>query len=165
MNKPSNALNPQKNYWRTVLSQWQLHVLILVPVAYLVVFEYWPMYGAQIAFRNYRARQGILGSEWVGWKWFKEFLASYNFRTIFSNTLILSLYQILFSFPIPVLFALIINALPSERFKKFTQTVTYMPHFISVVVIVSIMDTVFSPVFGLYGNLYRFCQKELYVFL
>ena len=145
MNKPSNALNPQKNYWRTVLNQWQLHVLILVPVAYLVVFEYWPMYGAQIAFRNYRARQGILGSKWVGWKWFKEFLASYNFQTIFSNTLILSLYQILVSFPIPVLFALIINALPSERFKKFTQTVTYMPHFISVTVLVSMMNLFFSP--------------------
>ena len=138
-----------------ILRQWQLHLLILVPLAYLLIFHYWPMYGAQIAFRAYRARQGITGSEWVGLKWFQKFLGSYNFRQIFTNTLALSAYQILVGFPIPVFFALMINVMPCERFKKFTQTVTYMPHFISVVVIVSIVNMIFSPVNGLYGGLFR----------
>ena len=88
---------------------WQLHLLILIPVIYILIFYYWPMYGAQIAFRNYRARNGITGSEWVGLKWFIKFFKSYNFKTIFTNTLAISLYQIIAGFPIPVIFALLIN--------------------------------------------------------
>lgn len=155
MNRKNKKRPGQTGRCRKILSQWQLHLLMLAPVIYELIFEYWPMYGAQIAFRDYRARSGILGSEWVGLKWFEKFLTSYNFQQIFSNTLILSLYAILASFPIPIIFALIVNALPGKRFKKFTQTVTYMPHFISTVVIVSILNLVFSPINGLYGNLFR----------
>ena len=134
---------------------WQLHLLILIPVIYILIFYYWPMYGAQIAFRNYRARNGITGSEWVGLKWFIKFFKSYNFKTIFTNTLAISLYQIIAGFPIPVIFALLINIIPNERFKKVTQTIAYMPHFLSVVVIVSIVNLLFSPVNGAYGVLFR----------
>ena len=155
MNKKSKLPKRGLTPGQKILSQWQLHLLILVPVIYLLIFEYWPMYGAQIAFRNYRPRAGITGSEWVGFKWFIKFLTNYNFKQIFLNTLILSLYTLFATFPIPVLFALIINALPGKRFKRFTQTVTYMPHFISLVVIVSILNLIFSPVNGVYGNLYR----------
>ena len=155
MKKKTKPAGQRLGTGRKILRQWQLHLLILLPVIYLLIFHYWPMYGAQIAFRQYRAKDGITGSEWVGLKWFKQFLTSYNFHTIFKNTLAVSFYQILVGFPIPVFFALMINALPGERFKKFTQTVTYMPHFISVVVIVSIVNLIFSPVNGLYGTLFR----------
>lgn len=141
---------------------WQLHLLILIPVIYLLIFHYWPMYGAQIAFRDYRARDGITGSEWVGLKWFQEFITSYKFKSVFGNTLALSFYQIIVGFPLPVIFALMINIIPNERFKKVTQTITYMPHFISIVVIVSIVNLVFSPVNGAYGVLYRLFGGEGY---
>lgn len=155
MQKPDNALSPGKRMVRKALGQWQLHLLILLPLAYLLIFHYWPMYGAQIAFRDYRARKGITGSEWVGMKWFVKFLTNYDFREILTNTLAISFYQILVGFPIPVFFALMINAIPNERFRKITQSITYMPHFISTVVIVSILNLVFSPVNGVYGTLYR----------
>lgn len=134
---------------------WQLHLLMLLPIAYMLIFSYGPMYGVQIAFRDYRARDGITGSAWVGLKWFEKFLTSYNFKTIFSNTVLLSLYEIVVGFPLPVILALMLNAIKNEKIKKFTQTITYIPHFISVVVIVAIVNQIFSPVNGLYGSLYR----------
>ena len=155
MQKPANALSPRTSTLRKFLGQWQLHLLILIPVIYIAIFHYWPMYGAQIAFRNYRAKLGITGSEWVGLKWFEKFLTNYDFQEILGNTLAISLYQIIVGFPIPVIFALMINAIPSERFKKVTQSIAYMPHFISTVVIVSIVNLIFSPVNGIYGTLFR----------
>lgn len=120
------------------------------------------MYGAQIAFRNYKPRAGILGSEWVGWKWFEKFLSNYNFQRVFSNTVVLSLYSIVISFTLAVFIALLINALPSERFKKFTQTVMYIPHFISIVVLISMMNLFFNPISGAYGSLFRLFGGEGY---
>ena len=155
MKKPDNALTPRASTLQKVLGQWQLHLLILLPVIYILIFHYWPMYGAQIAFRDYRAKLGITGSEWVGWKWFQQFFNSYDFWEILGNTLTISLYQILVGFPIPVIFALMINAIPNERFKKVTQSIAYMPHFISTVVLVSIVNMLFNPVNGLYGTLFR----------
>ena len=155
MQKPANALSSRGRTLRKMLTQWQLHLLVLIPVIYIAIFHYWPMYGAQIAFRNYRAKLGITGSEWVGLKWFRQFFTSYDFWEILTNTVTVSMYQILVGFPIPVIFALMINAIPGERFKKVTQSIAYMPHFISVVVLVSIVNMVFNPVNGLYGTLYR----------
>lgn len=162
MQKPDNALSPRTSTLRKVLGQWQLHLLILIPVIYIAIFHYWPMYGAQIAFRNYRAKLGITGSEWVGLKWFRQFFTSYDFWEILGNTLTISFYQILVGFPIPVFFALMINAIPNERFKKVTQSIAYMPHFISVVVLVSIVNVIFNPVNGLYGTLFRAFGGEGY---
>lgn len=162
MQTPANALSSRGRTLRKALGQWQLHVLILLPVIYIAIFHYWPMYGAQIAFRNYRAKLGITGSEWVGLKWFRQFFNSYDFWEILSNTVTISMYQILVGFPIPVIFALMINAIPSERFKKVTQSIAYMPHFISVVVLVSIVNVIFNPVNGLYGTLYRSFGGEGY---
>lgn len=144
-----------KTFRREFRRDWQLHLLILLPVIYLLIFHYWPIYGAQIAFRDYSVKKGILGSAWVGWKWFEKFLTSIKFVDIFKNTLVLSLYQILIGFPLPIIFALMINTMKSERFKKVVQTITYMPHFISVVVIVAIMNMVLSPINGIYGTVFR----------
>lgn len=157
-----SAKVPRLGGTKKYLRQWQLHLLILIPVIYIAIFHYWPMYGAQIAFRDYRARDGITGSAWVGMKWFVQFFNNIKFKNILTNTLAISFYQILVGFPIPVFFALMINAIPNERFKKVTQTITYMPHFISVVVLVSMVNMVFSPINGVYGTLYRAFGGEGY---
>lgn len=134
---------------------WQLHVIMLLPVAYVIIFRYLPMYGIQIAFRDFKLKLGISGSPWVAFKWFEKFLSSYNFKEILVNTITLSLYTILVGFPLPIVFALLLNTVRNEKFKKLTQTISYIPHFISLTVIVSIITLLFDPLTGLYGNLYR----------
>ena len=141
---------------------WQLHLLILLPIVYLIIFSYVPMYGAQIAFRNYRARDGIWGSEWVGLKWFEKFMGMPDFWQILLNTFILAAYSLFITFPIPIIMALLLNCMRNEKGKRFCQTVSYVPHFISVVVLVAILNQVFSPVNGLYGGLYRLLGGEGY---
>lgn len=148
--------------WKHFKRDWQLWAIIILPVIYYAIFEYGPMYGIQIAFRDYRPRSGITGSEWVGLKWFIKFLKSPNFGLIFKNTIILSLYSMVVSFPIPIVFALMLNALENKKYKSFAQTVTYLPHFISMVVMISILQMIFSPVSGIYGNVYRLLGGEGY---
>lgn len=142
------------------LRDWQLHLLILLPILYMFLFHYAPMYGAQIAFRDYRTKGGLTGSEWVGLKHFVKFLTSSRCTEIIYNTLAISLYQICVGFPLPVFFALMINTVRQERFKKFVQNIAYMPHFISTVVLVSIVDMVLSPINGIYGTVYRTITGE-----
>lgn len=134
---------------------WQLYLLLLVPIIYIVIFKYVPMGGLVIAFKNYKVRKGIWGSDWVGFDQFVKFFQSYQFKRVLVNTLVLSLYALVVSFPFPVLFALMINSVRNEKFKKITQTIVNMPHFISVVVMVGILFSVFNSSTGIYGNLYR----------
>lgn len=148
--------------WKHFKRDWQLWAIIIIPVIYFAIFNYAPMYGIQIAFRDYRPRAGITGSEWVGMKWFVKFLTNPKFGLIFKNTVVLSLYSMLASFPLPIVFALVLNALENKKFKSVAQTVTYLPHFISMVVMVSIVQMVFSPVSGVYGNVYRLLGGEGY---
>ena len=142
-------------FWMHFKRDWQLHLLILVPVIYMLLFHYVPMYGVQIAFRDYSSRRGLVDSQWVGLKWFIRFADSSDFMPILWNTVSLSLYTIAVSFPLPVIFALMLNAMRAERFKKVVQQVAYMPHFISTVVIVNLVYMVFSPIGGIYGNVYK----------
>ena len=148
--------------WKHFKRDWQLWAIIILPVMYYAIFEYGPMYGIQIAFRDYRPRAGITGSEWVGMKWFVKFLTSPKFGLILKNTVVLSLYSMVVSFPIPIVFALMLNALENKKYKSFAQTVTYLPHFISMVVMISILQMIFSPVSGIYGNVYRLLGGEGY---
>ena len=148
--------------WKHFKRDWQLWAIIIIPVIYFAVFNYAPMYGIQIAFRDYRPRAGITGSEWVGMKWFVKFLTNPKFGLIFKNTVVLSLYSMIASFPLPIVFALMLNAMESKRYKSVAQTVTYLPHFISMVVMVSILQMIFSPVSGIYGNMYRLFGGEGY---
>ncbi len=133
---------------------WQLHIYMLLPVIYIIIFDFLPMYGIQISFRDYRPLHGIAGSEWVGLKWFAQFLSYHEFKQIFMNTVILSLYS-LATFPLAIIFALVLHAMKSERYTKVVQTVAYIPHFISVSVMVGIINMISSPVSGIYGNVYR----------
>ena len=141
---------------------WQLWLLVSLPLIYVLIFYYGPMYGVQIAFRQYLPRNGITGSEWVGLKWFEKFFTSYQFSEIFINTVVLSLYSIVVGFPLPVAFALVLNTLKSEKFKKVAQTITYIPHFLSLTVLVAIINLLFSPTAGLYGTFYKMLGGQGY---
>ena len=152
----------ESRFVREFKRDWQLHLLLLIPSIWLIIFKYWPLYGLQIAFRNYKAKKGIWGSEWVGLKWFKKFLTNYKFLGIMKNTLIISLYSMITHFVLAVFLALIVNAIRNEKFKKFTQTVIYLPHFISLVILVAMMNQIFNPVSGLYGTLFRLFGGEGY---
>lgn len=117
---------------------WSLYLLVSVPVIYLILFKYIPMYGVQIAFKDYVPAKGITGSEWVGFKHFIKFIQNYKFKDIIWNTLAISLYQ-LCTFPLPIILALFLNYIKREKFKKTVQMVSYAPHFISTVVMVGIL--------------------------
>ncbi len=125
--------------WGKVKRGWQLYVMLLIPLAWLLIFQYWPMYGAQIAFRNYMPGASILDSPWVGLDNFIKFFDSYMFWRVIRNTLVISFYSLLVGFPIPILFALAINQLSNGWFKRTLQMVSYAPNFISTVVVVGMI--------------------------
>jgi putative aldouronate transport system permease protein len=131
---------------------WQLYVLLALPVAYFAVFKYAPMVNAVIAFKDYNVVAGIWGSSWVGLKHFQSFLNNPVFWRLVSNTFLLSTYFVLASFPIPIILALALNEVRFRFFKRTVQMVTYAPYFISTVVIVSMTILVLSPRIGLVGD-------------
>ncbi len=133
--------------------RWQLYLLLALPLAYIIVFHYVPMVGAQIAFRDYSARGGVWGSEWIGLENFQRFFDSYLFGRLIMNTLTLGLYTLVASFPIPIILALSLNQVRNQAFKKTVQMVTYAPYFISVVVMVGLMLQFMNPRFGIVGQL------------
>lgn len=124
---------------KQVLQGWQLYVLLSLPIAYIVIFKYVPMYGAVIAFKNFQVSRGILGSPWVGLTHFHRFVTSYQFTRVLRNTLVLSFYSLAAGFPLPILLALSLNYVTNLRYKKTVQLVTYAPHFISTVVMVGMI--------------------------
>lgn len=136
-----------------VKRHWQLYLMLVLPVTYLLIFAYLPMGGAIIAFKDYSIRGGIWGSDWVGLKHFKNFFTTPDFRNLMRNTLILSLYSLIISFPMPILLALAINEMRGRHYKKMVQMVTYLPYFISTVVLVGIMQNIFSVRTGLVNNM------------
>ena len=134
---------------------WQLYLFLLLPVAYLIVFKYVPMVGIQIAFRQYAPRLGIWGSKWVGLAQFEKFFNSYQFERVFLNTLKLSMYSLVAGFPLPILLALCLNSVRNKRYRSAVENITYMPYFISTVVIVGIINQVFNTRIGLFSMAYR----------
>lgn len=132
-----------------------LYVLLIPSAVYLVLFCYVPIYGVQIAFKDFTFADGITGSHWVGWKWFQYFFETPVGLTTIKNTLILSLYSLAVGFPIPILLALVMHNLPSRRFRRVAQTITYLPYFISVVVLVSMLSCFFSINSGWVNGLIR----------
>ncbi len=137
----------------TIRRDWQLWVLLLPALAFFIVFCYFPMYGVQIAFRDYKAAFGITGSKWVGLKFFEKFFSSYYCGRMFANTFLLNLYGLIFGFPIPILLAILLNQLNCKRFKGFAQTAIYIPHFISTVVLAGMIYLFFSPINGIVNHL------------
>lgn len=133
--------------------RWQLYIMLILPVAYLIIFSYVPMGGAVIAFKDFSIKKGAWGSEWVGFKHFINFITTPDFKVLLKNTLILSVYSLLVTFPMPILLALAINEIKSRLYSKTVQMVTYMPYFISVVVLVGMMQNMFSVRTGLMNNI------------
>jgi ABC-type polysaccharide transport system, permease component len=124
---------------RDARMNWPVYVMALLPVAYFIIFHYIPMGGILMAFQNFSIKKGLFGSEWVGLQHFVAFTKSIYFSRLVRNTLLISFYGLLFSFPFPIIFALCLNEVRSKRFKKITQTISYLPYFISVVVVVAIL--------------------------
>ena len=120
---------------RDIKKNKYLYLLVTPVILFYIIFHYVPMYGAVIAFKNFNPAKGILGSSWVGFKHFTDFFTDYYFVRILRNTLTISLSSIIFGFPAPIILALLINELKSRKFVRITQTITYLPHFISMVVV------------------------------
>lgn len=142
-----------KRLWHRIFRNWQLYLLIAPVVAYFIVFKYVPLYGIQIAFKDFFANKGIWDSPWVGFDHFDRFFHSYYFERLIKNTLGLGLYSLAVAFPIPIVLALLMNEVRSERFKKFVQTVTYAPHFLSTVVIVGMLVIFLNPRYGIVNTI------------
>lgn len=133
---------------RMAKKNWQLYLIILPSLVYLIIFKYVPMAGVQIAFKNYMVTKGIWGSDWIGFKHFVDFFHLPIFWRVIKNTSLLSLYSLLIGFPAPIILALALNELKNGIFKRTVQLVTFAPYFISTVIMVSIIMLFLSPQLG-----------------
>ncbi len=134
--------------WKRVKQDRVLYLILLVPIIYLIIFKYVPMAGNVLAFRKFKIGGSMFGVEWQGLKYFKLFITDSTFWDVFSNTLILSVLNLVFGFPIPIILALLLNELKNKTGKRVVQTITYLPKFLSTVVVVSMLQTLLSPSTG-----------------
>ena len=134
------ASRRKKSIRRDLQLNWAVYVMAIPVVAYFFIFYYVPMGGIVMAFQNFKIKKGIFGSEWIWFENFQTFFSSIYFWRLIRNTLLISIYGLLFSFPFPIMFALCLNEVRSTKFKKVTQTISYLPYFISIVVVVSILN-------------------------
>ena len=150
MSVPAKATGRTKKSaaWKSIKNNYMLYLFLVPALVYVAVFCYAPMYGVQIAFKNFKASKGIMGSAWVGLAHFKTFFSSPRFMLLLTNTLSVSVYSIIVGFPIPIILALLFNYVQYPWFKKFAQTVSYAPHFISTVVLVGMLSMFFSTTTG-----------------
>lgn len=155
----------RKNLVRALKSHWQLYLLALPFVVYLALFEYKPLYGILIAFKKYKPYLGVWGSEWVGLENFERFFTSNAFSMVVPNTVILSIYSLLASMFPPIILAICLNYIPAQKYKKFVQNITYAPHFISLVVVVSMITLIFKADGGLINNVIKAFGGEEIFFL
>jgi putative aldouronate transport system permease protein len=147
--KPSRAVRIVEHLKR----EWQLYAMLLPTIIWLLVFLYKPMYGLQIAFKDYSIFRGVAGSAWIGFEHFDNLFNNDQFIRALRNTIIMSAYGLLFGFPVPILLALMFNEVLNQTFKKSAQTIVYLPHFISSVIIAGIVITSFSPSAGIVNTI------------
>lgn len=140
---------PKPSLGKQMLKHWEFYVLLLPGIIVTIIYKYWPIYGVQIAFRDYNAMDGFFGSPWVGLDWFKRFFTNFNSARMIRNTVLLSLYSILWTFPIPIILALLINQVRQKKFQRVSQTILYAPHFISVMILCGMLKIFLSPYGGL----------------
>ena len=150
MSQTSTASSPRKKSLRASAPaksfrlHWQLYLLLLLPLAWVVIFRYWPMFGLQIAFKNFKISKGFWNSSWVGFKYFEQFLTDYSFKRLITNTVGISMYSLIAGFFPPIILAVALNECRHKYFTKGVQTITYMPHFLSTVVVTSILTQLLS---------------------
>lgn len=152
----TTASRKKNTLWRRMVRNWELYLFIAPAFLYFLIFHYGPMYGIQIAFKNFIPTLGITGSPWVGFDHFVRFFNSYYFWDLLWNTLSISLYELAIGFPLPIILALAFNEVRDSFFKRTVQTVTYAPHFISVVVMSGMIITFLTPSTGMIVNLVEF---------
>jgi len=141
-------------FTRAIRRHWQLYLFLLLPAVYIGIFAYYPMTGVQLAFKKFDYNLGIWGSPWVGFEQFRKFFSNYMFERVMTNTIRISVLGTIAGFPVPIIFALCLNCVFHLRYKRTVQTITYMPHFISTVVMVGILKQFFHPRVGVYGIFY-----------
>lgn len=152
-NQKTNVPKKKINYAVYFKNNWQLYVLILPAIIYFIVFNYMPLYGIQIAFKDFKAVFGISGSKWVGFKHFENFFHAYYFKRLLANTLLLNVYNLLWSFPVPIILAILLNQIKGPKIKRFIQTSIYVPYFISTVVLAGMLYIFLSPTSGIFNIL------------
>lgn len=145
--------------------EWQLYVMLLPTILWLLIFLYKPMYGLQIAFKDYSIFRGVAASPWVGLEHFQTLFGNDQFLRALRNTVIISFYGLIFGFPMPILLALMFNEILHQTFKKTAQTIVYLPHFISSVIIAAIVITAFSPSAGIVNTVLGWFGVEPIYFL
>ncbi|RTE09363.1 ABC transporter permease [Paenibacillus whitsoniae] len=141
----SRSRSRRSRLWKAVSSRYDLYLMLLLPIVWYLVFNYGPLYGLQIAFKNFSPAKGISGSAWVGLDHFKRFVDSYYFWRLLWNTVSINLFSLLFAFPIPVALALLVTEIRNKTYSKVVQNITYIPHFISIVVMVGMIMVFLSP--------------------
>lgn len=141
---------------RIISRDWQLYSLLLLPVLYYIIFKYGPMIGNIIAFRKYVPGEFWLGTKWVGLKYFKMFITDPSFWSVFRNTIVISVSSLIFGFPIPIIFALLLNEVRNMPFKRTVQTISYLPHFLSIVVVAGMVIDFLSPSIGFANQVVAF---------
>jgi putative aldouronate transport system permease protein len=159
------GLQREKFRPRHLHKHWDLYLMMALPLLWYAIFIYAPMYGIQIAFRDYMPSRGFLGSVFVGMKHFRRFFNSFYFVRVLRNTLGINFYSLFVGFPIPVIFALLLNELKSVRYKKLVQNITYLPHFLSTVVIVSIIHMILDMDNGVVNSLLKILGRPTENFL
>ncbi|PAD77333.1 ABC transporter permease [Paenibacillus campinasensis] len=165
MPDPSVPVQKKRTLWRRITRNWELYLFIAPAFFYFLIFHYGPMYGIQIAFKNFIPTMGITGSPWVGFEHFVRFFDSYYFWDLLWNTLSISLYELAVGFPLPIILALAFNEVKDSFFKRTVQTVTYAPHFISVVVMSGMIITFLSPSSGIIVHMIQFLGFDAPQFL
>lgn len=149
----------KRNFWQRVKKDWvenrSLYLLMLPPIIFYILFHYKPMYGLIIAFKDYKPALGISGSSWVGFKYFQRFFTNIYFKRLVRNTLLINIYSLIFGFPSSIILALLLNEVRHKGFKNLVQTITYMPHFISLIVVTGMIST-FCASNGLFNDIIAF---------
>ena len=162
--KPVKVQMTGQQRWKQIRKNKFLWILMILPVLYYAIFCYGPMYGVLISFKDYKIAKGVWGSPWVGFKWFEKFLTDPYFWKLVRNTLLLNIYGLIFGFPIPIILALMLNEVTHTKFKRVIQTVSYLPHFISTVVVCGML-TNFLSLDGLINQILAFFGLEKVLFL
>lgn len=165
MGKKKTYLQKLSLWKRGWKRDWQIYLLLAPTLIYLLVFSYMPMYGLQIAFRYFKAKDGIAGSSWVGLWQYEKFFSSYYWQRLLENTVVLNVANMFFLFPFPIILALMIKQVNGKKVKKFVQTVVCAPHFVSLVVLMGILSTFLSPTYGVVNKVIEALGGEAIDFL
>lgn len=155
----------KRSTFRKMTRHWQLYLMVLPAILYLLLFQYKPMYGITIAFKDFNMRAGILGSEWIGFENFTRLFSSYWFPIIMKNTLVLSILSLVIGFPLPVILALMVNEIKNQKLKRTFQTASYAPHFISVIVVCGMVTLFLNPNSGIINQFLNMLGIESIFFM